>query len=144
MTEQSGLHLLLKQPRALRRVWESLWAPTTCSVSHILSHLRGHFSTDPQPNYSATPLTAIKRRAAGVRGSRMEPGCCHGHCQSADFSRDGEGCEELSLIACCNILRPIAREARRKTITDVVVMQLNSSSEKLAAEKEIARPLFWF
>lgn len=70
LAEQSGLHLLLEQPRTMQRVRRSLWAPTTCSVSHILSHLRGHFSTDPQPNYSATPSTAIKRSAVGVRGSR--------------------------------------------------------------------------
>lgn len=32
--------------------------------------LGGRVSSRPQPNYSATHLTAIKRRAAGVRGSR--------------------------------------------------------------------------
>lgn len=57
----------------LRRVRESLWASTTCSISHILSHLRGHISSGPQPNYSTTRLTAIKRCTAGVQGSRAEP-----------------------------------------------------------------------
>lgn len=45
----------------------------------------GHISSSPQPNYSTTHLAAIKRCTAGVRGSCVEPGCCHGHCHSADF-----------------------------------------------------------
>lgn len=69
----------------LQWVWESLWASTTCSISHILSHLRGHISSGLLSNYSTTHLTAIKRWTAGVQGSCKEPGCCHGHCHSADF-----------------------------------------------------------
>lgn len=84
-------------------VWESLWASTTCSISHILSHLRGHISSGPQPNYFTTRLTAIKRCTAGVQGSCTEPGCCHGHCHSADF----QGWEEIRRalwLVCCTIL----------------------------------------
>lgn len=42
MTEPRVLHLVSKQPLAeCCDGWESLWASTTCSLSHILSHLRG-------------------------------------------------------------------------------------------------------
>lgn len=44
MTERSVLHLVSKQPLAeCCDLWESLWASTTCSISHILSHLRGTY-----------------------------------------------------------------------------------------------------
>lgn len=126
VTERSRLHLVRKQPLAwmLRWAWESLWASTTCSISHILSHLRGHISSGPQPNYSTTRLTAIKRCTAGVQGSRMEPGCCHGHCHSADF----QGWKEIQRAPWLVVVLfwPTETGAVLTTITDTVVMQLNN------------------
>lgn len=107
-----------------RRVWESLWAPTTCSISHILSHLRGHISSDPQPNYSTTRLTAIKCCTAGVQGSRKEPGCCHGHCHSADFQGWKEMGRAFWLVVA--LFWPTETGPVLTTITDTVVMQLDN------------------
>lgn len=52
--------------------------------SHSVTHWR-HISFGPQPNYSTTRFSAIKCGTAGVWGSCSEPGCCHGHCHSADY-----------------------------------------------------------
>lgn len=126
MTERSALHLVRKQPLARMLVWESLWVSTTCSISHILSHLRGHLSSGPQPNYSTTRLTAIKRCTAGVQGSRIEPGCCHGHCHSADFQGWKEIQKALWLLVV--LFWPTETAAALKTIADTVVMQLNNEN----------------
>lgn len=116
-----GLHQVRKQPMAqmLWWVWETLWASTTCSISHILSHLRGHISSGPQPNYSTTHLTAIKRGTAGVQGSRAEPGCCHGHCHSADFQGWMDIRRALWLLVA--LFRPTETGAVLQTVTDSVV-----------------------
>lgn len=66
--------------------------------SHSVTHWR-HISFGPQPNYSTTRLSAIKCGTAGVKGSRSEPGCCHGHCHSADFRGCGEIRTALRLLA---------------------------------------------
>lgn len=69
----------------------SLWASTTCSISHILSHLRGHISSGPQPNYSTTHLSAVKRCTAGGRkGSRTEAGAVAMATVTQQISKDGE------------------------------------------------------
>lgn len=100
-----GLHLVKETTlaRVLRWVRESLWASTTCSISHILSHLRGHISSGPQPNYSTTRLTAIKRCTAGVQGSRTEPGLLPWPLSLSRFPRMGRD-RESALIGSGTIL----------------------------------------
>lgn len=82
----------------------------------------GHISSSPQPNYSTTHLAAIKRCTAGVRGSCVEPGCCHGHCHSADF----QGWKANAAISHRKMLVvlfwPTGTGAALKTITDTVAV----------------------
>ena len=104
MTERSVLHLVSKQPLAeCCAGWESLWASTTCSISHILSHLRGTYlirsSTQLLRNTFNSHQTWHSRGAREPRKARQLPWPL----SLSRFPRMEEDMESY-LIGCCTVL----------------------------------------
>ena len=87
----------------LRWLWESLWPSTTCSISHILSHLRGHISSGPQPNYSTTRFNCHQTLHSGGAREPRRAGLLPWPLSLSRFPRM-ERDTESPLIGCWTIL----------------------------------------
>lgn len=89
-----------------QRVWGSLWAPTTCSVSHILSHLWGgtylvRSTTQLLYNTFSRHQTLHSRGARELRRARLLPWPL----SLSRFPRtEGKCSDQPSQNACCTIL----------------------------------------
>lgn len=76
---------------------------TTCSISHILSHLRGHISSDPQPNYSTDTFNCHQMLHSGGTRKPQRAGLLPWPLSLSRFpvmERD----KKSFLIGCCTIL----------------------------------------